>query len=158
MDYELRAPLLEDTAALAELHVHCWKEIYSKQLPEDYFTDDHMVARRQLWERLAQDEDHNLRRVVAVGSKGFLGFALAGRNPGSELQLYSLYVASANHGTGLGQELFTAVLGQQPASLWVAKDNPRAIAFYRRNGFEFDGAQKVDPKTSRLIELRMFRT
>ncbi|PRB72568.1 GNAT family N-acetyltransferase [Arthrobacter sp. MYb213] len=158
MDYELRAPLPKDAAALAELHVHCWKETYAKQLPDDYFTEEHLVSWRQLWERLTQDEDRNLRRVVAEGSKGFLGFALAGGKPGGELQLFSLYVVSSNHGTGLGQQLFNAVLGLQPASLWVAQNNPRATAFYRRNGFEFDGAQKVDPKTPGLTELRMFRT
>ncbi|HJX77158.1 GNAT family N-acetyltransferase [Glutamicibacter sp.] len=157
MDYVLRAPLPEDAAALAELHVRCWKETYARQLPEDYFTEEHLVARHQLWERLTGDTDPNLRRVVAEGSKGFLGFALAGGKPGGELQLFNLYVVSANHGTGLGQQLFNAVLGKQPASLWLAEDNPRATAFYRRNGFEFDGAQKVDPKTPGLTELRMFR-
>ncbi|MCB5275771.1 hypothetical protein BJG92_03324 [Arthrobacter sp. SO5] len=40
--------------------------------------------------------------------------------------------------------------------LWVAKDNPRAVAFYRRNGFEFDGAEQTDP-APKIVDARMVR-
>lgn len=158
MEYVLREPLPGDAQALAELHVRCWKQTYAQQLPAAYFTAEHLRARRRLWERLTQDEDPNLRRIVAVGPQGFLGFALAGGRGEDGLALYSLYVSEENHGTGLGQALFDAVLRQdEPASLWVAANNPRATAFYRRNRFEFDGQQKVDPKMPALLELHMLR-
>jgi RimJ/RimL family protein N-acetyltransferase len=32
-----------------------------------------------------------------------------------------------------------AAIGDAPAYLFVADDNPRATRFYERNGFEFDG-------------------
>lgn len=41
--------------------------------------------------------------------------------------------------------------------LWVALENPRAIAFYRRNGFEFDGAEETDPAAPAIIDARMVR-
>ena len=44
-----------------------------------------------------------------------------------------------------------------PAVLWVAKENRRAIAFYRRNGFAFDGAEQSDPGTAGIVEARMVR-
>jgi ribosomal protein S18 acetylase RimI-like enzyme len=159
MDYELRPPLLEDAAALAELHVRCWKQSYAEQLPADYFTPEQLESRRALWGRLVADQNPRLRRVIAQSQGELVGFALAGPglNGADQLQLYSLYSLAQCHGSGIGQALLDAVLGDEPAVLWVAQGNARATAFYRRNGFEFDGAQKTDPQLPQMIELRMLR-
>ena len=37
------------------------------------------------------------------------------------------------------------------------KENPRAIAFYRRNGFELDGAEQIDPGAPLITDARMAR-
>ncbi|PZE62480.1 GNAT family N-acetyltransferase [Curtobacterium sp. MCLR17_044] len=52
------------------------------------------------------------------------------------------------------QALLDTVLADRPASLWVAADNLRAHAFYRRNGFTPDGAESAFgpiPRTVRLV-------
>lgn len=41
--------------------------------------------------------------------------------------------------------------------LWVAKENPRAAAFYLRNGFRFDGVEHVDPHAPSITDARMLR-
>ncbi len=41
--------------------------------------------------------------------------------------------------------------------LWVASENPRAIAFYRRNGFPLDGAQKIEKQWENMESVRMVR-
>ena len=56
-----------------------------------------------------------------------------------------------------GQALLDAVLGEEPAQLWVAEANPRAIRFYERNGFRADGATLTDPAVEDLREIRMVR-
>jgi GNAT superfamily N-acetyltransferase len=66
-------------------------------------------------------------------------------------------VRAAHHGTGAGQALLDATLGDALTMLWVAKANPRAIAFYTRNGFVFDGAEQSDSRTPGLASLRMIR-
>jgi ribosomal protein S18 acetylase RimI-like enzyme len=48
-------------------------------------------------------------------------------------------------------------LGNEAASLWVAADNSRAIGFYRRFGFEPDGAEDVLAEWENLREIRMAR-
>jgi len=53
--------------------------------------------------------------------------------------------------------LLDAALGDQPALLWVAEQNPRAIAFYQRNGFSFDGQVLDDPTAPLITDLRMVR-
>ena len=41
-------------------------------------------------------------------------------------------------------------------TLWVLKGNARAISFYERHGFKFDGATKTDERDGfSLHELRM---
>jgi ribosomal protein S18 acetylase RimI-like enzyme len=37
------------------------------------------------------------------------------------------------------------------------RGNNRAIAFYERNGFAFDGTEYIDPADQNLVELRMVR-
>lgn len=66
-----------------------------------------------------------------------------------------LYVLASHHGSGVGAALLQQVLdASRPASLWVADPNPRAQAFYRKNGFERDGSVKVE---GGVREVRMVR-
>ena len=39
--------------------------------------------------------------------------------------------------------------------LWVLKDNKRAIAFYQKMGFTFDGQEKMLDLGKPIIEIRM---
>lgn len=71
-------------------------------------------------------------------------------------QLYVLYVYAAFHGSGVGAALLASVIEPTtPAALWVADPNPRAQAFYRKNGFVPDGSVKIEDD---LREIRMVRT
>ena len=70
---------------------------------------------------------------------------------------WMIYQYSRAHGSGTGQALLDAAIGDAPAYLWVAEDNPRAQAFYRRNGFVPDGAREVLAHAENLVEIRMVR-
>ena len=50
-----------------------------------------------------------------------------------------------------------AVVGDDPAMLWVAERNPRAIRLYVRNGFARDGARREDEDRPLLSSVRMVR-
>lgn len=68
--------------------------------------------------------------------------------------------AGAGAGTGAGIGAVAAPdagARVEPVSLWVAKQNPRAIAFYLRNGFRFDGAEQQDPGAPAITDARMVR-
>lgn len=101
---------------------------------------------------------------IAESSAQIIGFAFCGPGFGSsgqELprgrQLFSLFVAEAQYGTGAGQALLDATAGGSPALLWVVKENPQAVAFYGRNGFEFDGAEQADAGAPGILDARMVR-
>lgn len=136
-----------DTEALGRVHAACWHETYDHLISAAAF--ENLSPRRiaELWSGwIEQGEDHKL--VAAVNDMGIIGFAGSGpardADAPRERELYFIYLLAAYQGTGTGQRLFDAVLGDEPAYLWVASDNPRAHAFYRRNRFELDGAEHTE--------------
>lgn len=60
------------------------------------------------------------------------------------LEVRSLYVRAEMYGRGIGYALLTEAIGPAPAYLWVLDGNDRAIAFYERQGFRFDGCSKTE--------------
>ena len=76
--------------------------------------------------------------------------------------LFALYLLAARWGSGLGHRLHGAGLdvlrstGFRHAVLWVLESNARAVAFYEREGWRFDGQSQLERFGSEsLTELRM---
>lgn len=157
----LRAATPEDVEAVVRLHLQCHEEAYGRLLPPEAFER----RRVSLPERIAW-----LREFMAAGNiptlayddDGLLGIANAGpaRDDDAPVstELLMIYVLQRAHGGGAGQQLLDAVIGGEAAYLWVLEDNPRAQAFYARNGFAFDAARKLLPESwYQLPEVRMVR-
>lgn len=112
-----------------------------------------------MWERALASG--TMAHVAVLGDE-VVGFASAGppivdgESPVG-LQLYAIYLLAVHHGTGTAQRLLDAAIGDRPAFLWVAEDNPRAHSFYRRNGFRPDGPRMVEPDFEDMAEVRMVR-
>jgi len=164
MAYQVRPAVPADAERIAKLHVSTWQETYAHLLPAGFFNEEHSSARRRMWDHILGNGHEEWSVYVASEAHDLMGFAMSGPSIGDkgeqlprERQLFSLYAAKAVHGTGVGQALLDHVLGDSPAMLWVAAQNPRAIAFYRRNGFEFDGVEKVDPVAPLITDARMLR-
>ena len=104
-----------------------------------------------------------LRTVLAEREGTVIGFAAAGAPvspeppPAASHELYMIYLLAAHHGCGAGQAMLDMVLGDSAAFLWVAAENPRAHAFYERNGFRLDSVEKADPRVPSFLERRMVR-
>ena len=149
-----------DADALTDLHLDVWEEAYADLMPASVFTDRR--ARRA--ERVA-----TWSGIIASGSSDnllawssddrLLGFSSTGtgRDPDDDLpplELMALYVRASSYGIGLGHALLEAAIGSSPAYLWVLDRNARAIGFYERHGFAFDGATKPEDVG---LERRMVR-
>ena len=164
MTFTLRVPGPRDAAEIADLHVETWRETYTQLLPEGFFDDDYIQGRHKMWVGLFESPRDGWHTRIAEEDGRIIGLALAGpstavedEEPPRERQLYMLYVIAAAHGRGVGQALLDEVLGEEAAVLWVAQQNPRAIAFYRRNGFAPDGLEQAYPGVPTLIDVRMVR-
>lgn len=164
MSFTLREPTLSDASDIAALHVRTWREAYSHLLPEDFFSEEHIQSRHRMWNHILSNPNEEWSIRIAENDEEIIGFAHVGPSFGPEVetlprdrQVFSIYVASKHYGTGAGQALLDATSGRSPAMLWVAKDNPRAVAFYLRNGFQFDGTEQTDPGAPKIVDARMVR-
>ncbi|GAA3274623.1 GNAT family N-acetyltransferase [Paenarthrobacter aurescens] len=81
-----------------------------------------------------------------------------------QAMLISVYVAPAHRGLGLADQLLNESckaaaeeLGAGGIELGVHEENVRALAFYRRQGFETTGASRPYPQDASKLELVMER-
>lgn len=155
----IRPAGIDDAATGAALHIACWREAYSS------------VADPELLARLTDDLEERTERWrtyisagppwLAVADDGELaGFAAAGAGRDDDidldLELYAIYVRASQYGAGVGHRLFQAAMGDASAYLWVLEANDRAQGFYRRQGFEPDGARRIEREFN-ASEIRLRR-
>lgn len=152
----IRAAVVDDAAALADLHLDVWDDGYTGLVPQSI-----LDARRAtpVEERVARWEARltaSTTTWVAEDELGLVGFASAGegRDGSDQLELMALYVRARVYGTGVGNALFRAAVGDRPAYLWVLVGNERATRFYERQGFRADGQEE---SCDEGVERRMLR-
>lgn len=118
----------------------------------------------------AQLVDPTVRTLVAVDAEGGLtGYAQVrvGRNNpagvnGLACELWRFYVDRPWHGQGLAAQLMSAVRGLARElgfrAIWLAvwEHNPRARAFYTREGFQLVGSQPFQLGEDLQTDLVMF--
>jgi ribosomal protein S18 acetylase RimI-like enzyme len=148
-----------DADALARVHLACWRETYQHVLSPAFLAGQNLEDRRALWLKTLTGPHAGRHFVAEVGGTivGFSGTKPPDPERPDKPELWGLYLLRAHHGSGLGQLLLYAAIGDGGAVLWVAEDNPRAQAFYRRNGFTFDGARDVLKEWEGLPILHMVR-
>ena len=149
-----------DAAPIAACHNASWRETFGDQFSARFWAALDDATRTRMWLRLLSRPGAH-RVVVAEAGGRIVGFAAAGPSyddlPARETELHALYVTAVMHGTGVGQTLFDCVVAGRPCSLWVAEGNARALAFYRRQGFQPDGTRKTVTEWEGLVTIRMVR-
>ncbi|MET4705020.1 GNAT family N-acetyltransferase [Frigoribacterium sp. UYMn621] len=157
----IRQPRFSEAAAIAAIQVDGLRDTYGHLLPAEFSGDAALRRRSAMWTKILGGETIPDRLFVAESSSRIQGFAFVGSSlearPARELCLHMIYVRSEQHGTGIGQALLEAAGREDPLQLWMAKDNPRAYAFYRRNGFVFEGTERVDSAADDLEEIQLVR-
>ena len=145
----IRPGTAADAEEVARVHVETWQAAYARVLPGKGLA-------RLSAERGARRAELHRRSppIVAELAGRIVGFVSVGRgvDPGTDGELYAIYVHPDHWGEGVGRELITAgesrlrELGHRHAILWVLEDNPRARRFYELAGWTPDG-------TARPIEI-----
>lgn len=133
----------EDAEGVARVQVETWQAAYAHALPSDRLqalSVKEAVERHRMWPpELVAERRGEIMGFVAVGRS---------RDPGTDGELFAIYVHPEHWGTGVGRELIEAGeeelrrLGHQDAILWVLDDNPRARRFYELAGWSPDGATR----------------
>ena len=153
----MRAARPTDAAAIADVHLESWRQTYAHLLSPAFFAAQDVSAREQMWRRVL--DRHSGGVHVAEAGGAVVGFAAVRADDAGprDLELRMLYLLADRHGSGAGQALLDAAVGDRQAFCWVAEENPRALAFYRRNGFHPDGAREVVTDWEGLVEVRLVR-
>ncbi|GAA3655433.1 GNAT family N-acetyltransferase [Microbacterium marinilacus] len=163
----IRRAVPDDAGRLSEVHVRTWQIAYAGLIPQAVLDSLDIVARAARWRTTLESTSRpgagaRGRTWVALEGDDLVGFSSSG--PAREeqapwpLELWALYVHPRRHGTDAGRLLADAAIGDLPAFLWVLDGNDRAIRFYEKIGFAFDGATKDERHGGVMLhERRMVR-
>ena len=160
-EIRVRAATVGDARGIAVVHVEAWREAYAGTLPADVLSGLEVEPRVSRWAAIIEDDITDV--YVAESASGIVGWATSsdGRDEDRPVtrELEGIYLLEAVYGSGAGQDLLAAAIGDEPAYLWMLDDNPRAEAFYRRNGFERDGVAREQRMAGTVIlVIRMVRS
>jgi GNAT superfamily N-acetyltransferase len=132
------------------VHTRSWQSAYEHVFGAERLARIDAARRRAMWERALADPE----RDVFVFEEDSVIVAFVGsfpsRDPDAEGELGEIYALPEAWGKGVGHALMAACVealrarGYADAVLWVLADNPRARAFYEREGWSLDGAEKTD--------------
>jgi len=155
----------EDSRAIATIHVLSWQAAYQGIVPAQFLASMSIDQREGIWR---QRLEHGPPSTWVMEEHGaVLGWISAGpsRDAGalsSTGELWAIYVDPKHWRQGVGQRLWDEMEDQLRGSgfsavtLWVLKENAKALAFYRSNGFVVDGIQKaVELGGTELVEIRL---
>lgn len=162
----MRLASVADAPALARLHLAVWQVAYRGLIPDAFLDALTVEEFEQRWASQLR-EGHQL--VLAFHEGALVGFASYGASrdeaaPGTEGELFALYVHPDAWGTPVGWRLHDAALSaltsaqMSEATLWVLASNERARRFYDRQGWQPDGGVKVEERPgATLTEVRYRR-
>lgn len=153
---EIRIASLEDAEIITNIQISAWRHSYKHVSPE-ILAGLSIEKRSERWMNLISKGEMQL--YVLDTEAGIAGFCQLGtvldvdglKNYGELKKLY-IHPNFQNQGFGsllfkygmnkLREQLFTEVV------LWVAAENTNAIRFYKKRGFNDDGARRIDTFTA----------
>jgi|GEM_PF-411126 len=139
---DTRPATIEDLDALTDIWHDGWHEAHADYVPNELIDLRDRASLRARMEKMLGTTDV----VGPIGAP--IGFCTVLEN-----EIYQFYVSPAARGTGAANALIKAgetrlaAAGIELAQLSVIPENPRAQAFYRRNGWDGDVVKHVPLQT-----------
>ena len=147
---------VEEIESKSRVHWQTWREAYDGILPADFQKQMTLDKCRFYSQKYPENTLIALDAAKVVGFVSYGDFRDLDKRAG---EIIALYVLKSYYGKGVGRQLmeaaFAALDGYQEILLWVLEDNKRAIAFYEKMGFVFDGQEKVIDLGKAVKEKRM---
>jgi len=143
-----------DARRIAEVHVASWQAAYRGIFPDSFLDNLSAANREAYWiDAIAKGESSLLvfeQEGIVIGLSSFGHSRDEDVDPNIVGEIYAFYFDPQHWAKGYGSALAEESLkelteaGYSEITLWVLKDNQRAIRFYQKLGFEADGTQKED--------------
>ena len=160
--FRIKQAAPEHLPVAAGMKARAWRESYP--FDEQVFADqDQAVAQAALvWDQASREGGYFWVVVDTDDASAIVGVAHARVSDEADapvpLELAMIYLLDVAKGSGIADRLMEFAIGDGPAYLWVLEDNPRGTKFYRRHGFEADGASRpLSGPLSGHREIRMVR-
>ena len=146
----------EEIEGKSLVHWQAWREAYDDLLPAA-FQESMTLEKCRSYSQKYPDNT-----LIATDGMKVVGFISYGNFRDETIQageIIALYVSKDYYGKGVAQKLMKAALTAldhfSEIFLWVLKENKRAIAFYQKMGFTFDGQEKILELGKPVKEKRM---
>ena len=164
----IREATPDDARAIATIHVRSWQAAYQGIIPAAYLQSLSIEKREAVWRELLSNKTSDT--FVAENQGIVQGWINIGPSRDADAhpqtaEVWALYVDPKHWAQGTGQALWAEAatrlgrLGYQEITLWVLRDNQRAIRFYQAAGFRIDKGkdQILDLGGAKLVEIRLRR-
>lgn len=147
----------DEISGKAYVHYKAWHETYSGLIDSDYMK----TVTLEKCNNIAHRWLDNI--MVAKNSDRVIGFIGYGAYRDTTLpdygEIYAIYVLEEYHhkkvGYALMNEAFNKLSGFKKIAVWVLKGNEKAIRFYKKYGFHFDGVEQEIMLGTANMESRM---
>lgn len=134
-----------------------WQEAYAEILDRDFL--DTLSLERNLNNAVRWKDN----TIIAKDGDRVIGFVVSGPCRDEDLpdasEVYAIYILSEYYDQKVGYRLMLAALERLQSNrkvvVWVLKENRRAVRFYQRCGFCFDGREKELPLGKPVLDVRM---
>lgn len=141
----------------AYVHWKSWQEAYSGIVDQRYL--DSLTLDK--CEKIAFRRTDNV--IIAKDGDSVIGFVGFGKYRNDELEnageVFAIYILSQYYGKGIGYRLMQTALSEladhSKIAVWVLKENTKAIRFYERCGYRFDGREQIIELGSPVVAARM---
>ncbi|WP_079507577.1 GNAT family N-acetyltransferase [Mesobacillus jeotgali] len=151
---KVRKAAIEDSAAIAGVHIKSWKETYQGLVSQEYLDSLKVEDRQPLWEKSLTETPDKSPVFVAVNPEGeIVGFASFGKERTGKFhadgELYAIYILKKYQRKRIGLKLLEVgleeMLRQKYGSMlvWVLNDN-ESRKFYESLQPEKAGEEKIE--------------
>lgn len=166
----IRHATVADAPAIAEVHVRSWQAAYADLLPAAYLQglQQTLGARAAYWRDAL--EQGAVELLLAEREGRVLGWSSFGASRDNDAEpatgeLWALYVLAEHWSSGVGRALWLEArrrlqeAGHHSVTLWVLRENGRAIRFYRAAGFSAEAhTEKELQRGGRTLREVRYRT
>ena len=159
MAVEIRPSRAGDGEPLARMHERCWVISYAGLADPSWVVDRPFAQRAADWEGFATGKGEPMWVAddggVAIGEVAAGASRDADAPPGTG-EILALYVDPGRQREGIGTALLARAVdelraaGFTRATLWTLGASEQSTAFYERNGWRRDGAEKDGGQTGAL--------
>lgn len=150
---EIRGATIDDSRAIAEIHVAGWRGAYRGLIPDTYLAGLSVEKRQATWRTALETGEPHI--LLATESGGVMGWIAFGKCRDSDQapdtgEIWALYAHPDHWSRGVGRSLWLtareklAASGFRRITLWVLAANERACRFYRKAGFTEDPPSRTE--------------